>query len=191
MMDTRPPLSIIPVVNQLVKIGEQANQKWSMDDRIYFAIRKINPVFVTNNYVASKSDYTILQIQTQLIATLPETLLFLAFSYYTREYQDKVGLMRFYPVAVKNMTPIVTYLKDRVHNNFETTLDQAYRMNVVSSMTASEAFDLLAGMLATTRAELIQRTRICPDLLNVLNKMSFLIIYGPSRPTIFSWKRQG
>uniref|UniRef100_A0A2V0RIH2 VP11 n=1 Tax=viral metagenome TaxID=1070528 RepID=A0A2V0RIH2_9ZZZZ len=191
MMDTRPPLDMIPVTNQLVRLGQQANQRWEMNDRLFFAIKKMNPVFVTGNHIATKYDYTILQIQTQLIATLPETLLFLAFSYYIREYQDKVGLMRYYPVAVKNMIPILTYLKNHVHNNYDTTLNQAYRMNVVNSMTATEAFDLLSGMLATTRNELIQRTRFCPELLNVLNKMSFMMIFGPGRPALFTWKRQG
>nr|WNT98860.1 VP11 [Scylla paramamosain reovirus] len=190
MLETRPPLTTIPIMDQLVEIGERSNQKWSMTDRLFFAIRKINPIFVTSSQIPSKFDYTILQMPTQLIASLKETLLFLAFSYYLREYQDKVGQMKFYPVAMKNMIPIVNYLKDRVHNNFDTTLEQAYRQNVVHTLFASDAFDLLSGMIATTRLDLIQRTRICPELLNVLNKMSFILIYAPNRPSILSWKNQ-
>jgi len=182
---------MISVVNQLVRMGEHSNQKWAMNDRLFYAIKKINPVFINDNRIASKSDYTILQMQTHMIATLPETLLFLVFAYYVREYQDNVGLMKYYPVAAKNMIPVVTYLKDNVDNNYDTTLNQAYRMMVVNAMSALEAFDLIAEMLSIGRTELIQRSRICPELLNVFNKMSFLMMSGSDRPVIFTWKRQG
>jgi hypothetical protein len=124
-----------------------------------------------------------------LIADLAETLLFLTFSYYLRQYQDKLGTFRFYPVAVKDMNPILDLIKRRVTNEYETTINMSYRITVVNSLSASDAFNMLAGMLAINRDELMKRARICPELLNVLNQMSFLINYTYPRLPVLSWKR--
>ncbi len=190
MLNTRPPTDMISVTNQLVRMGDRANQKWGMDDRLYFSIKKINPVFIQNNMIPTKYDYSIFQMPTNLIATLRETLLFLAFSYYMREYQDKNGVVSFYPIAVKDMRPMITHLKARVSNSYEMTLNMAYRTTVVNSASAPAAFDSLAEILAITSAELLKGARMCPELLNVLSKMSFVIVSGPERHTIISWKRQ-
>ncbi|AKC01930.1 VP11 [Eriocheir sinensis reovirus] len=190
MMNTRPPTDMISVSNAMIRMGDRANQKWAIDDRLYFAIRKMNPVFVHDNQIPTKYDYSILQIQTRLIATLRETLLFLVFSYYLREYQDKNGVVSFYPVAMKDMRPIVNELKRRVNNSYDMTLNMAYRTSVVNAVSAPDAFDSLAAMLAVTSAELQKTARLCPELLNVFGKMSFIIVSGPERPSIISWKRQ-